>query len=77
MRRAPREVIALDLLERHLKSKIRTEMVAMYIADKSALKIAYRRASSVGVMLLVAGGANRKSRSCSRWAVRINTRVRR
>ncbi len=70
-------VIPLGAVERHVKSQIWVEMVAPYIAEKSAFKSAYKRASSVGVMLLVGGGANRKARSCSRWAVRINTRVRR
>ncbi len=68
---------ALSWGERHLKSKIRTEIVAMYIADKSALKIAYRRASSVGVMLLVAGGTNGEAHSCSRSVVRLSACVRR
>ncbi len=66
--------IRLDPEEIHLKRQIRIETV---VAEKSALKSAYKQASSVEVMLLVVGGANEKARSCSRSAVRLSARVRR
>ncbi len=49
-------VIPFDPGEGQVTGQIRTEIVAAYAAEKKALKSVYKRASSVGVMLLVAGG---------------------
>ncbi len=43
-------MILLDPGERHVNGRIRTETVAAYIAEKIALKSAYKHASGVGVM---------------------------
>ncbi len=43
--------------ELHVKSQIRAETEAAYIVEKRALKSVCQRASSVGVMLLVARGS--------------------
>ncbi len=51
-----------------MKGQIRAEI----ITEKSALNSAFKRASSVGAMLLAAGGANGNARSWSRSAVRLN-----
>ncbi len=53
---------------------VEIEIIATYIVEKR-IKCAYKRASSVGVMLLVAGGTNENARSCSRSAVRLSARV--
>ncbi len=63
-------LIRLELGERHAEGVISADAVTAYIAKKSALKSAYKRARSVGVMLLVVGGTNEKARSCSRSAGR-------
>ncbi len=57
-------------MEKTGKGQINVQIVAAYIAEKNALKRAYKRVSSVGAMLLVAGGANEKTHTCSRSAVR-------
>ncbi len=54
-------LIRIDLEERHIESQIRVDAVTAYIAKKSALKSAYKRARSVGVMLLVVGGDQSES----------------
>ncbi len=59
-------------VEKTGKGKISVEIVAAYKAEKNALKRAYKRASSVRAMLLVAGGANEKARTCSRSAGRLS-----
>ncbi len=50
-------VVRIDPGGRQVKGHIRTEIIASYIANKSSFKDAYKRANSVGVMLLVAGGS--------------------
>ncbi len=70
------ELVLFDPGERQVKSQMRTESEAVYnITESSALKSAYKHASSVGLISLVAGGANGKARSCSRSAVRLSARV--
>ncbi len=63
-------LICIDPGQRHIESQIRVDAVTAYIAKKSALKSAYKRARSVGLMLLVVGGTNEKARICSRSAGR-------
>ncbi len=57
-------------MEKSDKGQISVLIVATYIAEKNALKRAYKVMSSVVAMLLVAGGANEKTRTCSRSAGR-------
>ncbi len=59
-------------MEKTGKAKISVEVVAAYKAEKNAFKRAYKRASSVGAMLLLAGGANEKARTCSRSVGRLS-----
>ncbi len=64
------DFIRIDPEEIYVKRQIRIQTV---VAEKSALKSAYKQASSVEVV----GGANEKACSCSRSAVRLSARVRR
>ncbi len=57
-------------MEKTDKGQISVQIVAAYIAEKNALKRAYKGMSSVVAILLVAGGANEKTRTCSRSAGR-------
>ncbi len=47
-------VVRIDPGGRQVKGHIGTEIIAAYIASKSAIKCAYKHASSVGVMILEA-----------------------